>query len=89
MKHLIGLLINMPTYDIRNKKTNEVKEIFCSYDDKQKALEKEGPDWEYLVSSPRISSDTIDPIKRAGSGWNDILKGIKKASGKDNTIETY
>tara|TARA_E500000318_G_scaffold108680_2_gene120024 strand:- start:5386 stop:5643 length:258 start_codon:yes stop_codon:yes gene_type:complete len=27
--------------------------------------------------------------KRAGSGWNDVLKSIKKASGKDNIIQTY
>lgn len=79
----------MPTYDIQNKKTGEVKEIFCSYDDKQKALKKEGPNWEYLMSSPSITTDTIDPIRRAGSEWNDRLKGIKKASGKDNTINTY
>ena len=79
----------MPTYDIQNKKTGEVKEVFCSYEDKEKTLKKEGPDWEYEMAAPRISSDTINPIKRAGSEWNDRLKGIKKASGKNNTIETY
>ena len=79
----------MPTYDIQNKKTGEVKEIFCSYNDREKELKKHGKDWEYIVGAPRISHDTIHPIKRAGSGWNDVLKGIKKASGKDNTIEHY
>lgn len=79
----------MPTYDIQNKKTGEVKEIFCSYSDKEKALKQEGKDWEYLLSAPSISFDTIHPIKRAGSHWNDTLKGIKKASGRDNTIEHY
>lgn len=89
MPHHIGLLLNMPTYDIQNKKTGEVKEIFCSYADKEKTLKKEGSDWEYVMSAPSISSDLIDPIKRAGSEWNDRLKGIKKASAKDNTINTY
>lgn len=79
----------MPTYDILNNKTGEVKEIFCSYDDKKKALKKEGSDWEYVMSAPSLSSDLVNPIKRAGSEWNDVLKGIKKASGKDNNIETY
>ena len=79
----------MPTYDIQNKKTGEVKEIFCSYSDKEKALKQEGKDWEYLIGAPGISHDTINTIKRAGSGWNDVLKGIKKASGKNNTIEHY
>jgi hypothetical protein len=39
-------------------------------------------------SAPRISyngSQTI--LQRAGSGWNDVLNKIKKASGKNN-IET-
>jgi hypothetical protein len=41
-----------------------------------------------MVSSPPIVHDTIHPIKRAGSGWNDVLKRIKKNSGK-NSIEHY
>ena len=83
------MVLIMPTYDIQNKKTGEVKEIFCSYNDKEKELKKHGKDWEYMVGAPRISFDTINPIKRAGSHWNDVLKGIKKASGKDNTIDHY
>ena len=83
------MVLIMPTYDIQNKKTGEVKEIFCSYNDKEKELKKHGKDWEYIVGAPRISFDTINPIKRAGSHWNDVLKGIKKASGKDNTIDHY
>ena len=79
----------MPTYDIQNKKTGEVKEIFCSYKDKEKELKKRGKDWEYIIGAPRISFDTIDPIRRAGSGWNDVLTQIKKNSGKDNTINHY
>tara|TARA_B110000444_G_C18451340_1_gene415862 strand:- start:341 stop:538 length:198 start_codon:yes stop_codon:yes gene_type:complete len=40
------------------------------------------------ITAPAISyQGAISPIRRAGSGWNDILKGIKKASAKDNTIE--
>ena len=41
------------------------------------------------VCAPAIVSDSIHPIKRAGNEWNDVLKGIKKASGKENTIDTY
>jgi putative FmdB family regulatory protein len=28
------------------------------------------------------------PLQRAGSGWNDVLNKIKKASGRKNSIET-
>jgi len=27
-------------------------------------------------------------LQRAGSGWNDVLGKIKKASGRDNSLET-
>lgn len=37
----------------------------------------------------RVSYDGAQTIlQRCGSGWNDVLTGIKKASGKSNTIET-
>ena len=32
---------------------------------------------------------TKGALKRAGSGWNDVLKKIKSQSGRNNTIETY
>jgi hypothetical protein len=78
----------MPTYDIQNKKTGEVKEIFCSYNDKEKALKKEGPDWEYMIGAPglqhMIGGQSV--LKKAGTGWNDHLRKIKENSGKGNTI---
>ena len=78
----------MPTYDIQNKKTGEVKEIFCSYNDKEKALKKEGKDWEYLICAPCISSDgAINTVRRGGDGWNDVLKQLKKTNPGSN-IET-
>ena len=42
------------------------------------------------ITAPGLNFDgAISPIRRAGTGWNDVLKGIKKASGKDNTIDHY
>lgn len=41
------------------------------------------------IDSPSISyngSKTI--LQRAGSGWNDVLNKVKKASGRHTTIET-
>jgi hypothetical protein len=81
----------MPMYDIRNKKNGKTKEIFCSYNDKEKALKEQGPDWEYIiVGAPglqhMIGGQSV--LKKAGSGWNDHLNRIKQNSGKDNTINT-
>ena len=82
------MVLIMPTYDIQNKKTGEVKEIFCSYKDKEKELKKQGKDWEYLVGAPGISYEgSINTIRRGGDGWNDVLKQLKKTNPGSN-IET-
>jgi predicted nucleic acid-binding Zn ribbon protein len=45
---------------------------------------------ERSMTAPGLSFEgSVSTIKRAGSEWNDVLKGIKKASGKENTIEHY
>jgi hypothetical protein len=35
-----------------------------------------------------LISDSKTPLRRAGAGWNDVLKKIKKGSAKKNTIKT-
>jgi hypothetical protein len=35
-----------------------------------------------------LISDSKTPLRRAGSEWNDVLKKIKKGSGKNNSIKT-
>jgi hypothetical protein len=35
-----------------------------------------------------LVSDSKTPLRRAGSGWNDVLKKIKKGSARSNTIKT-
>lgn len=43
-----------------------------------------------LVSPTRMSYDgAVSNIRRAGSGWNDMLKTIKKNAGRQSTIEHY
>lgn len=43
---------------------------------------------EQVITAPNIVSGVKSNLRMAGSGWNDVLKGIKKASGRDNTIKT-
>jgi hypothetical protein len=33
-------------------------------------------------------SDSKTPMRRAGSGWADLMKKIKKGSGRENSIKT-
>ena len=78
----------MPTYQLQNDKTGEVKEIFCSYKDKDKILKEHGKNWRWLIGAPEIQYQALQSnTKRAGSHWNDILKTIKKNSGKGSTIQ--
>jgi len=42
------------------------------------------------VCAPGLNfQGSVGMIKRAGSGWNDVLKGINKAAGKQSKIEHY
>ena len=65
----------MPTYNIENEKTGEVKEIFCSYNEKVKFL-KDTPDWKYVIAAPNINYDGKDVLARGDSGWKDHLGRI-------------
>ena len=43
-----------------------------------------------LISPTRMSYEgAVSMQRRAGSGWNDVLKTIKKNSGPNSAIETY
>jgi hypothetical protein len=84
----------MPTYDIQNTKTGEVKEIFCSYKDKDKALKEQGPDWTYMVSAPEINYGGVGMSKRLDGGFKDVLSRVKANSGKSrswrkNTVDDF
>ena len=66
----------MPTYEIQNEKTGEVKEIFCSYDEKVKFF-KDNPDWKDAWNhAPSIDFDGKDVLARNDSGWKDHLGRI-------------
>jgi hypothetical protein len=41
-----------------------------------------------VFEMPALVSTSPDILKKAGSGWNDVLKKIKKGSGSKNTIRT-
>jgi hypothetical protein len=79
----------MPTYDIINTKTGEVKEINCSWTKRDEAIKQEGKDWQYIMSAPNLNTKTdLDGsrAKSAGSEWNSVLKKIDKAAGPKSTI---
>ena len=40
-----------------------------------------------VLGAPSLVSDTKSTLTRAGQGWQDLLKTIKKNSGRRNTIK--
>jgi|TARA_B100001996_G_scaffold357819_1_gene321995 hypothetical protein len=62
----------MPTYKLRNKKTNLSHEVFCSYPELQKILESD-PDLTQMLTAPAIVGDHI--VKQ-GDGRMDV--GMKE-----------
>lgn len=75
----------MPTYTMRNRKTDETVDMVLSLSEREKFLE-ENPDWEQCLSAPKTVTTTISTLRRAGDGFKDVLREIKKKSGRDNTI---
>lgn len=75
----------MPTYTLKNKKTGETKDIFCSYADKQKQLEAD-PEWVSVLSTPATISQAGSTLSRTGSDWKDLLGTIKKGAGGNSEV---
>ena len=74
---------NMPTYVVKNKKTEEEKEIFCSYEKRNEWL-KENPDWIGVIGTPSTISQAGSTLSRTSSDWQNLLSNIKKGSGGNN-----
>lgn len=75
----------MPTYTFKNKNTDEQFDIVLriSQLDEYKA---DHPDLVQVISAqPTVRSRDMKP----DSGFRDVLKSIKKASGRNNSINTF
>lgn len=77
----------MPTYRIRNKKTQETFEEFMTYSELQEKL-KNNPDLVHMLSTPSFITQAGMTINKTSDGWKDVLKKVKKGSAKDNKINT-
>jgi len=83
----------MPNYNYRCLKCDKVFERFTTIAKRDENLicpcEKKA-EVKRTVENTHINySGKTSAIRKAGSGWNDLLQRIKKASGKDSTIEHY
>lgn len=76
----------MPVYTLKRISTEEEWDVNCSFDDLAQMLEDD--DIIKVLSTPSFAGNTVSNLRRAGGEWQDLLGGIKKASGRNNTIKT-
>ena len=75
----------MPVYTIRNNETEEYTEVTMSYAQFKEFLQG-NPEYSQVFKMPATVSGRMSTHRMAGEGWQDVLKKVKKASGKDAKI---
>ncbi len=75
----------MPVYTVKNKETEEAYDLNCPYDELLSFL-KENKEYVQVLKMPATVSGRISTHRLAGEGWQDVLKKVKKNSGRGNTI---
>ena len=67
----------MPIYTVKNKESEETKDVMCSYDDRKKWL-KDNPGWEFILSTPQIISGTSVSGGKLPEGFKVKMREAKK-----------
>jgi len=75
----------MPVYTIRNNSTEEYVEVNMPYEDFKQFLQG-NPEFTQVFKMPATVTGRMSTHRMAGEGWQDVLKKVKKASGKDAKI---
>lgn len=75
----------MPLYDVRVLKTGEEKELMCTYSSLKERVD--AGEIEIIHKSAAMTVTGVGgTLSKTSDGWKDLLKTIKKGSGRDNTI---
>lgn len=77
----------MPTYDIRTKEGEE-KEVYCSISHMTEMVDK--GEWQIVHKQVQgaLVTHVDGMLSKTSDGYKDLLKNIKKHSGRGNTINT-
>jgi hypothetical protein len=75
----------MPRYTIIDISDDTEWEIQCSWDELQIVL-SENSNLKQGLSTPNFVTQTGNTISKTSTDWRDLLKKVKKGSGKGNTI---
>ena len=75
----------MPKYTVKPLSGGEEYDIECKSDDLDEYLKRNG--LAKVIKFPGIVSHHGSLLSKTDNGWKDVLKSVKKASGKGNTIK--
>ena len=75
----------MPRYTIIDTSDDTEYEIQCSWDELQIVL-NENPNLKQGLSTPNFVTQTGNTVSKTSTDWRDLLKKVKKGSGRGNTI---
>lgn len=77
---------NMPTYTLKDIKTQEEWDVLCTWDELQETLDAM-PDVIQVLSTPKIVANQGSLLSKTDDGWKENLKRIKAGSGSSSTIK--
>lgn len=78
----------MPTYDMKNIKSGEIKEMFISIAKKEEMIAS--GEWESVhLGSMSTIGHTGDIGMKTSGDFRDLLKKIKTGSGRGNNMKSY
>ena len=76
----------MPIYTLENKETQETWDVNMSYEQLKITLNKDRK-LRHIIQPIKIAPNSgRSNISRAGDGWKDVLKEVKKNSGRRSNI---
>ena len=77
----------MPSYTLKDTKTQHTWDVVCTWDELQDTLDAM-PDVIQVLSTPKIVSGVGSTLSKTDDGWKEVLNKVKSGSGRDNTIKT-
>lgn len=77
----------MPSYTLKDTKTQETWDTICTWDELQNILDAM-PDVIQVPSTPKIVSGVGSTLSKTDDGWKEVLNKVKSGSGRSNTIKT-
>ena len=76
----------MPSYTMINKETGEEKDMILSLSEREEFLAS--GEWTQKLATARLVSQVGSTLSKTDDGWKEVLKKVKKSSGRNNTVKT-